>query len=295
MATTTSTQSCLVCQSHSTGPILAISGYSIVRCRDCGLIYYDPLPTPEEQEAFYEGEWADDDSKYKGEYGDPEHERINRSLNFEPRLAWMAEQGLSGRMLDVGCSVGTFMATALEKGWEVEGCDLGGDACRIATDRTGCPAHRGPLEDLALADGHFDAVHASQVIEHVLDPAGFVRECHRILKPGGGVLIATPVIEPIIFRLTFGLQKAVIPRVSKGRELPFPWALHHPYHIILQTRRSLSLLLEAEGFRIVHTRLVPWQSFYNMNSKWRSYYHLMNGLFALTRSGMNVDILAIKQ
>lgn len=269
--------------------------YAILRCPDCGLVFYDPLPTPEEQAAFYAQEWADDGGKYVNEYDDLEHEAINRRLNFAPRLDWFAAQGLSGRMLDVGCSVGTFMATALERGWEVEGCDLGGDACRRAAERTGRPAHEGTLEDIRFPDEHFDAVHASQVIEHVLSPAAFLAECHRILKPGGGLLVATPVIEPIIFKLSFALQKALIPKVSKGREMPFPWALHHPYHIILQTRRSLSLLLEQQGFEIVHTRLVPWQSFYKMNSKWRVYYHLMNGLFALTRSGMNVDILAIKK
>ncbi len=64
--------------------------------------------------------------------------------------------------------------------------------------------------------------------------------------------------------------------------------------MFVHSSKSLRLLVESAGFGIAHEKVVPWQSFAGMNAKWRAYYHLMNTLFRLTGTGMNIDILAVK-
>ena len=69
--------------------------------------------------------------------------------------------------------------------------------------------HQGNLIDLPLADGSIDVVVNFQVIEHLWDQSAFVAECHRVLRPGGVLLMSTPN------RITF----------SPGRDTPL-----NPFH-----------------------------------------------------------------
>src|SRR2546421_231615 len=68
-----------------------------------------------------------------------------------------------------------------------------------AIEYVGADLEGNPLADVLLnADGsvplpeaHFDLVLSTQVLEHVADPALYVSECHRLLKPGGTLVITT--------------------------------------------------------------------------------------------------------
>lgn len=84
-------------------------------------------------------------------------------------------------------------------------------------------AVRGDLQRLPFADGGFTAVVNLQVVEHLHDQPGFIRECARTLAPGGLLVISTPN------RLTF----------SPGRDSPL-----NPFHTRELTASELSGLLD---------------------------------------------------
>ncbi|MFF0494165.1 class I SAM-dependent methyltransferase [Nocardia sp. NPDC004068] len=88
---------------------------------------------------------------------------------------------------------------------------------------------QGNLADLPVEDGTIDVVVNFQVIEHLWDQAGFLRECLRVLRPGGTLLISTPN------RITF----------SPGRDTPL-----NPFHTRELNAAELSELLVAAGFRV---------------------------------------------
>jgi len=265
-----------------------------MRCRSCGVFFYWPLPTEAEQKTFYDGQWAEQSSEYHDHYDDALLENANLKNNFLPRLEWLARNGFSGNLLDIGCSVGTFLRAAKERGWNVQGLDLGEAACARTAAAVGCPVHCGVLDAVDLAGGSFDVIHASQVIEHVMEPRRFLAAACRLLRPGGALLLAAPIIDPKVYWTTHFVQKRLVPAVSRGREYPYPWAVHHPFHVYAHSPKSLRLLTGSAGFRVIDTRVVPWQSFARMNAKWRAFYHLMNGLFRVLRTGMNMDLLAVK-
>ncbi|WP_434581891.1 class I SAM-dependent methyltransferase [Carbonactinospora thermoautotrophica] len=54
------------------------------------------------------------------------------------------------------------------------------------------PVLRGNVVALPLADASVDVVVSLQVIEHLWDQPGFVRECARVLRPGGRLIVSTP-------------------------------------------------------------------------------------------------------
>jgi SAM-dependent methyltransferase len=96
--------------------------------------------------------------------------------------------------LDVGCAEGFFMATLAEaRGAEVWGVDLSDDAVRIAAGRYGRPVAAAQATALPFADGAFDLVYSTEVIEHVLDPAAMLAEMRRVARRY--VLVTTPVSQ----------------------------------------------------------------------------------------------------
>jgi 2-polyprenyl-3-methyl-5-hydroxy-6-metoxy-1,4-benzoquinol methylase len=118
---------------------------------------------------------------------------VDLSVRFLPALP-------GGRLLDVGCGSGEWLSVMKNLGWEVEGLDFDENAVRVAR-QTGLNVHCGALEDQRFPDGSFDAVTLNHVIEHVPDPVKTLKECARILKKGGKLVLATPNSASLSHRL----------------------------------------------------------------------------------------------
>jgi len=148
------------------------------------------------------------------------------------------------RLLDIGCGEGTLASKALEKYREVYGIDISEDAVRLAK-ASGVVASCINLnvEPLPYPDNYFDTVTSLDVIEHIFDPANFVKEIYRVLTPGGNVIISTPNIRKIERIIT----------LIKGR---FPGTSFDPVgfdggHIHYFTSHDLSDLMVRNNFRVL--------------------------------------------
>jgi 2-polyprenyl-6-hydroxyphenyl methylase/3-demethylubiquinone-9 3-methyltransferase len=113
------------------------------------------------------------------------------------RIGWI-ETLLHGptRILDVGCGAGLAAEALARSGHDVLGIDAAGDA--IDTARTHAEgqgvrlAYRTALvEDLVAENQHFPVITALEVIEHVPDPAAFVRVLATLLEPDGMLVLST--------------------------------------------------------------------------------------------------------
>ncbi len=97
----------------------------------------------------------------------------------------------SGRLLEVGCGGGKMLKLMQNMGWCVEGVDFDRSAVENAKAK-GLKVHFGTLDVQKYPENHFDAVIMSHLVEHVHHPLGLLEESHRILKPGGHLVIMTP-------------------------------------------------------------------------------------------------------
>jgi 2-polyprenyl-3-methyl-5-hydroxy-6-metoxy-1,4-benzoquinol methylase len=97
----------------------------------------------------------------------------------------------TARLLDVGCSSGSLLAVAAEMGFAVTGVETAPAAAEAAR-RAGFEVHLGALEEAALAPASFDVITLIELIEHLTEPLAMMQACHRLLRPGGIVLISTP-------------------------------------------------------------------------------------------------------
>jgi SAM-dependent methyltransferase len=133
-------------------------------------------------------------------------------------------------VLEVGCGEGYGTALLAAAARSVTGLDY--DAPTVAHAAATYPAARfvrGNLAALPLRDEAFGAVVTLQVIEHVWNHGEFVRECLRVLRPGGLLIVTTPN------RLTF----------SPGRDTPV-----NPFHTKEFTGAELIELLRRCGFAL---------------------------------------------
>ena len=105
-----------------------------------------------------------------------------------------------GRLLDVGCGSGLFLARMRALGWQVCGVEPDSEAARIGRERYGLDI-RSTVED--LESEWFDAVTLHHVIEHLPDPLAVLTKVRRRLRPEGRLVVVTPNPEGLgrrIFR-----------------------------------------------------------------------------------------------
>jgi SAM-dependent methyltransferase len=110
-------------------------------------------------------------------------------LHYLPRVVDF--NGFSGkRLLEVGCGIGTDLVRCARGGAVCTGIDLSQTAIDLARKNFNAHGLRATLEvgngeALPYADGSFDVVYAHGVVQYTADAARLVRECHRVLVPGG--------------------------------------------------------------------------------------------------------------
>jgi 2-polyprenyl-3-methyl-5-hydroxy-6-metoxy-1,4-benzoquinol methylase len=120
-----------------------------------------------------------------------ERRYLQRSKKFLDRISTLL--GLSAgqiRLLDVGCSSGAFLRAAVKLGYPAQGVEPAPQAAAAAL-AAGLSVRQGMLHEAGYADGQFDAITLLEVIEHLQQPLDLLRECRRILRPSGILLIGT--------------------------------------------------------------------------------------------------------
>lgn len=171
-------------------------------------------------------------------------------------------KGRALRFLDVG-NLGDGASSNLRLKAEVEkagGTYTGLDSNTALTLSLKLPNQVvGDLHAAPFEDNTFDAIYAGEIIEHTWTPAKMITECHRILKPGGLLILDTPNPYSITSILNFLLRKES--NMGDNRTLTYEEAkgalqklaeggqtLLQPQHKIFFTPAMLKQMLETHGF-----------------------------------------------
>jgi ubiquinone/menaquinone biosynthesis C-methylase UbiE len=118
------------------------------------------------------------------------------------------------RFLEIGCGPGFLGAELARQGYEVYGIDFCMEALKLARrtyQEAGVDARfaAGDLHHLPLADSSVDMLYGGGVIEHFDDTLGVLKECHRVLAPGGVSYNTIPYCSP--FALLYRQKHGNIP------------------------------------------------------------------------------------
>ncbi len=207
----------------------------IVRCMRCSLVYAIPKGP------------VDDIVRDYTEMVDPEYvaEEKGRRRQAQIILRFISKFKSGGKMLDIGCGPGFFLAEAKALGWRVQGVDLSSWAKKTANERFGVNVFQGTLAEARFTEKSFDAIVMNDVIEHLEDPKSALQEVRRVLKNNGVLYISTPDIDSVL-----------------SRTLRAKWWGINKYHLFYFSHTTLEKMFLEAGFKSVrygsYPRVFSW-------------------------------------
>lgn len=142
-------------------------------------------------------------------------------------------------VLDIGCGSGVSLLEIQALGAEAYGTEEDRNVEKVA-QALGLKIFFGDIMQAGYADGFFDTITMSQLLEHISDPIQFLKNVRTKLKPTGRVVMSFPNID--------GRQRR---RTSRH------WINWHiPFHVNFFTQRSIQQLADQTGFEIQSIRTI---------------------------------------
>ncbi len=193
---------CAICDSKGADALLDRASHTLVRCWECGHVFFWPLPTEQQLNEFYSSEqgylphirWLWEDQQRRWE------EVVESKRHYVRQAASEVFGEVPGRSLEVGCAHGAGLLGAKEEGWEPCGVEVCEESAKVAREKFGFPVFSGTLQQARYPEGHFGLALMFMTLEHFLDPLAVLREVRRVLAPGGALLVTTPNIESTMAR-----------------------------------------------------------------------------------------------
>ena len=230
---------CILCGSGESRILWKEGSVPFVKCSACGLVFQNPQPEAAELAERYDAEYFD----YEIQNEDVFFNLMKLGLQdvgfFDEEHRIMTGCRIENTrplFLDVGCATGRLIAAMRERDWDVKGVEICSQSAEYGRHKYNLDIHTGSLESAGFSDNSFDAVHCSHLIEHLTDPAAFIAESARILKPGGLFVAVTPDIS--------GFQAGLFRS---------EWRSAIADHMYLFSKRTLRSILEQKGFRVLKT------------------------------------------
>jgi len=196
--------------------------YDLFSCVSCGVVFSEPRQS-------VGADWYEKAAPIRAVETRPSPFRDWRYRTF------LAENLPPGKLLDIGCGDGAFLALAKKRGFSVIGFDYDRRMIELARRRGILEVESAEFSDWLSRrrDGEFDCITLFDVLEHHPEPARFLGELKRLLKPGGAVAITLP-----------------------NTLRPLPWGREEhdypPHHFTRWSPQSMNAFLESHGFRVVH-------------------------------------------
>lgn len=235
--------SCINCNSSKAILKYTKNGFNLLECTNCKL-------------CFIENPLNDVDFLKLYSFGAGYHNNLTDLKNFDLRIKYSYRdlkkiEGLkkTGKLLDIGCSVGYFMIAARNKGWSTVGIEFSVDTAKTAAEKYNLNVIQGTTEQIDLGEEEFDVIVLRDLIEHVKNPLKTMSFVNKHLKNDGIVFITTPNIDGLFPKLSYHFGKKI-------NYWPHP---EPPFHLYQFSLKTIKMVLAKTGFNIIkiYTSHIP--------------------------------------
>ena len=213
----------------------------LVKCENCQLVFMNPRPPKDWIDAYYRNSSIHDqtvaDNKW---FGSPQE----RLLEFKyPKSFKRYNSAIiddiqtyvkPGNILDIGCSMGTLLRLARDRGWMVSGLEPAEEVAAYTSKAYDLVVYTSDLCRLHLESDSYDCITMIHVLEHLTDLKLYLTEAYRLLKQDGILYIRVPNLNSFKYKLV-------------GQYYFF----HVPEHLTWFSLNSLGYLLEKHKFKMI--------------------------------------------
>lgn len=188
-------RSCPICSGKRIAYAFSHEGYRICRCGDCTFMFVNPQPSDEVLAGIYNETYFI--GSMTGESAIAQDVKRATARHYLRLMELYTGGAVRGRVLEIGCGRGEFILEAVSHGLEAVGVEYAEASALQARALLEGRAEilTGDIDSAQLPAASFDYCLFADVIEHVRNPAAFIDQVWRVLKPGGMVFIATPSID----------------------------------------------------------------------------------------------------
>lgn len=230
----TITPVCKICGKEIIEEVISNS-YKYFKCEDCYTSQLFPQPSQKDLENYY--------SKYhlsvaEGGCYDSVEDRMQ--IDFPAKLSQIRSYLSSNdvKLLDVGCGKGFFIKKASEVGFDAYGIDISESGIKYAKEKLNVKVDLKSVEEASKDPfyiGRFDVVTLWATIEHIPNPYSLLSSIAKLLKKDGLLFLDTGLGDDKIEKLLTGHSQ---------------W-YDAPQHLFVFSQKSLKVLLEKSGFKII--------------------------------------------
>jgi len=246
-------QFCPVCNAAAISNVMQVKDHTvsaesfpIAECSSCSFRFTQDVPDAASIGSYYKSEdYISHTNTAKG--------LINRLYHFVRARAIVQKRKLiensvglkTGKLLDIGSGTGAFLNEMKKHGWETIGLEPDADARNVAKKEYNI--HLADSDQLyQLPANHFDAITLWHVLEHVHELSKYIQQIKAILHPKGKLIIAVPNYT-----------------ASDASDYQEHWAAYDvPRHLYHFSPRSMGLLMEKHGLKVLQYKPMWYDSFY---------------------------------
>ena len=223
-------KTCPVCQDSKLRFFVKKYEFEMDKCESCGLIFCNPYPSKQQIYHYYNSEMK----KFENDFFIESFE--NRLNIFYPRIKIIKKYRKSGKILDIGSSIGVFLEALkrVEHNFQLTCCDIDKDSCNKLRNRY-------PKVDVINSDfvdikkiPYYDIITMWDTVEHIVDQNFLFNSVKKMLKKDGLFFFSTPNTDSFEWMVANTEHVQLLP----------------PGHVNLLNIKSISTLLKNNGFSL---------------------------------------------
>lgn len=210
-------------------------------CKDCGLVYIDPVLNPQDLEKLYSLEYHDEFYFQPGK-------------TYEKQEALLKKYKPGGKLLDYGCGDASFLRFFRNKNYTLTGAEY--NPALVDKLKEDYPdIHFKSISSLLEEDNEkYDIIHLGDVLEHLVNPGEIISALREKLLPGGVLFVEGPIEHN--FNLAYTTRAAYF-TIRKWMQ-PQRRVYLRPFHVLFANRKNQKAFFENSGFKTLTFQLFEW-------------------------------------